>query len=193
MPVELRGLANTQKAMRKFTPDLYKKMNSEISAVMLPVRNEARDYVPLKVLSKWQNQTGVWALSDRTYDAITIKKGIVYRRGRTKANDKGFRSSYRIVNSTAAGAIYETAGRKNPSGQPWVGAKGKGGGSYSHSDNPRAGLRFINSLGGQLVGGGKFKGRLIYRAWAKQNGKVIPSVINSINYAILEFNKAAKP
>jgi len=193
MPVELKGLANTQKAMRKFTPGLYQRMNAEISAVMLPVRNEARSYVPLKVLSKWQHQTGVWALSDRTYDAITIKKGIVYRRGRTKANDKGFRSSYRIVNTTAAGAIYETAGRKNPSGQPWVGAKGKGGGSYSHSDNPRAGLRFINSLGGQLVGGGKFKGRLIYRAWAKQNGKVIPSVINSINYAILEFNKAAKP
>lgn len=193
MPVELKGLANTQKAMRKFTPGLYQRMNAEISAVMLPVRDEARSYVPLKVLSKWQHQTGVWALSDRTYNAITIKKGIVYRRGRTKANDKGFRSSYRIVNTTAAGAIYETAGRKNPSGQPWVGAKGKGGNSYSHSDNPRAGLRFINSLGGQLVGGGKFKGRLIYRAWAKQNGKVIPSVINSINYAILEFNKAAKP
>ena len=192
MPVELKGLANTQKAMRKFTPDLYKKMNSEISAVMLPVRNEARDYVPFKVLSKWQNQTGVWALSDRTYDAITIKKGIVYRRGRTKANDKGFRSSYRIVNTTPAGAIYETAGRKNPSGQPWVGAKGKGGKSYSHSDNPQAGLRFINSMGGQLVGGGKFKGRLIYRAWAKQNGKVIPAVINSINSAITEFNKRAK-
>ena len=193
MPVELKGLGNTQRAMRKFTPDLYKKMNAEISAVMLPVRNEARDYVPFKVLSKWQNQTGIWAASDRTYDAGTIKKGIVYRRGRTKANDKGFRSSYRIVNSTAAGAIYETAGRKNPAGQPWVGAKGKGGNSYSHSDNPQAGLRFINSMGGQLVGGGKFKGRLIYRAWAKQNGKVIPSVINSINSAIMEFNRLAKP
>jgi hypothetical protein len=179
--------------MRKFTPDLYKKMNSEISAVMLPVRNEARNYVPLKTLSGWQNQTGVWALSDRTYDALTIKRGIVYRRGRTKANDKGFRSSYRIVNTTAAGAIYETAGRKNPSGQPWVGAKGKGGNTYSHSDNPRAGLRFINSLGGQLVGADKFKGRLIYRAWAKQNGKVIPSVINSINNAIMDFNRLAKP
>jgi len=192
MPVELKGLANTQKAMRKFTPDLYKKMNSEISAVMLPVRNEARDYVPFKVLSKWQNQTGVWADTDRAFDAATVKKGIVYRRGRTKANDKGFRSSYRIVNTTPAGAIYETAGRKNPSGQPWVGAKGKGGGSYSHSDNPQAGLRFINSMGGQLVGAGKFKGRLIYRAWAKQNGKVIPAVINSINSAITEFNKRAK-
>jgi hypothetical protein len=193
MPVELKGLGNTQRALKEFSPDLYKKMNNEISAVMLPVRNEARGYVPFKALSNWMNQKGVWAALDRTYNAETIKKGIVYRRGRTKANDKGFRSSYRIVNTTAAGAIYETAGRKNPAGQPWVGAKGKGGGSYSHSDNPQAGLRFINSLGGQLVGTGKFRGRLIYRAWAKQNGHVIPSVIISINRAIIEFNKRAKP
>jgi len=193
MPVELKGLANTQKAMRKFTPGLYQRMNSEISAVMLPVRNEARGYVPLKSLSGWMNQTGIWADTDRKFDSLTVKKGIVYRRGRTKVNDKGFRSSYRIVNTTAAGAIYETAGRKNPSGQPWVGAKGKGGGSYSHSDNPQAGLRFINSLGGQLVGSDKQRGRLIYRAWGKQNGKVIPAVINSINYAIMEFNRLAKP
>jgi hypothetical protein len=179
--------------MRKFTPGLYQRMNANISAIMLPVRNEARDYVPFKVLSKWQNQTGVWADTDRTFDALTVKKGIVYRRGRTKANEQGFRSSYRIVNKTPAGAIYETAGRKNPSGQPWVGAKGKGGSRYSHSDNPQAGLRFINSMGGQLVGTDKFKGRLIYRAWAKQNGKVIPAVINSINSAIMEFNRLAKP
>jgi hypothetical protein len=193
MPVEIKGLGNTQKAMRQFTPDLFKKMNKEISAVMIPVRNEAREYVPLSVLSGWTNQRGIWALTDRTYNAATIKKGIVYRRGRSRANESGFQSSYRIVNTTAAGAIYETAGRKNPSGQPWVGAKGAAGKRYSHSDNPRAGLRFINSMGGQLVGGGKTKGRLIYRAWAKENGKVIPSVIKSINSAITEFNRRAKP
>ena len=193
MPIELKGLGNTQKAMREFTPDLYKKMNKEISDVMLPVRNEARGYVPFKVLSGWTNQRGIWAETGRGFDAVAIKKGIVYRRGRTRANQSGFQSSYRIVNTTAAGAIYETAGRKNPAGQPWVGAKGKGGRDYSHSDNPRAGLRFINSMGGQLVGSEKTKGRLIYRAWAKQNGKVIPSVINSINNAISEFNKRAKP
>ena len=193
MPVELRGLANTQKAMRQFTPDLFKQMNKEISAVMLPVRDEARRYVPFNVLSKWTNQTGFWAQTDRTYDAAKIKAGIVYRRGRTRANDKGFHSSYRIVNTTAAGAIYETAGRKNPAGQPWSGAKGKGGKRYSHSDNPQAGLRFINSMGGELVGSDKQRGRLIYRAWAKQNGKVIPAVIKSINTAITEFNRRAKP
>jgi hypothetical protein len=191
MPIEVKGLASTQKAMRQFTPDVYKKMNSEISAVMLPVRNEARSYVPLKVLSGWTNQRGIWAQTDRTYNAATIKKGIVYRRGRSKANQSGFQSSYRIVNTTAAGAIYETAGRKNPSGQPWVGAKGVAGKRFSHSDNPQAGLRFINSMGGQLVGSEKQKGRLIYRAWAKQNGKVMPAVIHSINSAIREFNRRA--
>jgi len=34
---------------------------------------------------------------------------------------------------------------------------------------------------------------LIYRAWAKQNGKAIPAGIKAINKAITEFNKRAKP
>jgi hypothetical protein len=191
MPVELKGLANTKRAMKEFAPDLYKQMNDELKAIMLPVRNEARSYVPFSAVSGWKNQHGTW--ENRVYDAAAIKKGIVYTQGKSKANEAGFQSSYIVYNKTAAGAIYETAGRKNPAGQPWVGRKGIAGKRYSHSSNPKAGMQFINSLGGQLVGGGKTKGRLIYRAWAKQNGKAIPAGIKAINKAITEFNKRAKP
>jgi hypothetical protein len=191
MPVELKGLANTKRAMRQFAPDLYKQMNDELKAIMLPVRNEARGYVPFKQVSGWMNQHGTW--ENRVFDAAAVKKGIVYTQGKSKANEAGFQSSYIVYNKTAAGAIYETAGRKNPAGQPWVGRKGIAGKRYSHSSNPKAGMQFINSLGGQLVGGGKTKGRLIYRAWAHQNGKAIPAGIKAINRAITEFNKRAKP
>ena len=191
MPVELRGLANTKRAMREFTPDVYKKMNDELRAIMLPVRDEARSYVPFTTLSGWMNQKGTW--ENRRFDAAAIRKGIVYTQGRTRPNEKGFRSNYVVYNRTAAGAIYETAGRKNPSGQPWVGKKGNSNKRFSHSNNPHAGQQFINSLGGQLVGGGKTKGRLIYRAWAKQNNKAIPAAIKVINSAIMEFNRRAKP
>jgi hypothetical protein len=191
MPVELKGLANTKRAMKEFAPDLYKQMNDELKAIMLPVRNEARGYVPFNAVSGWKNQHGTW--ENRVYDAAAIKKGIVYTQGKSKANEAGFQSSYIVYNKTAAGAIYETAGRKNPAGQPWVGRKGIAGKRYSHSSNPKAGMQFINSMGGQLVGGGKTKGRLIYRAWAKQNGKAIPAGIKAINKAITEFNKRAKP
>jgi len=191
MPVELKGLANTKRAMKEFAPDLYKQMNDELKAIMLPVRNEARGYVPFKQVSGWMNQHGTW--ENRVFDSAAVKKGIVYTQGKSKVNEAGFQSSYIVYNKTAAGAIYETAGRANPSGQPWVGRKGIAGKKYSHSSNPKAGMQFINSMGGQLVGGGKTKGRLIYRAWARQNNKAIPAGIKAINKAITEFNRRAKP
>jgi hypothetical protein len=36
----------------------------------------------------------------------------------SKPNKNGFVALARILNKSAAGAIYETAGRKNPKGQP---------------------------------------------------------------------------
>jgi|VirMetMinimDraft_7_1064189.scaffolds.fasta_scaffold175386_1 hypothetical protein len=191
MPVELKGLANTKRALKEFAPDLYKQMNDELKAIMLPTRNEARGYVPFKQVSGWMNQHGTW--ENRVFDSAAVKKGIVYTQGKSKVNEAGFQSSYIVYNKTAAGAIYETAGRANPSGQPWVGRKGIAGKKYSHSSNPKAGMQFINSMGGQLVGGGKTKGRLIYRAWAHQNNKAIPAGIKAINKAITEFNRRAKP
>jgi hypothetical protein len=191
MPVELKGLANTKRALKEFAPDLYKQMNDDLKAIMLPTRNEARGYVPFKQVSGWMNQHGTW--ENRVFDSAAVKKGIVYTQGKSKVNEAGFQSSYIVYNKTAAGAIYETAGRVNPSGQPWVGRKGIAGKKYSHSSNPKAGMQFINSMGGQLVGGGKTKGRLIYRAWAHQNNKAIPAGIKAINKAITEFNRRAKP
>ena len=191
MPVEVKGLANTRRAMKEYTPDLYEKMNKEIKEVMLIVRDDGRSYVPFKTMSGWEHAKGTW--SSRAFNSTAVKKGIVYRMGRSNANQKGFRSSYSVVNKTAAGAIFETAGRVNPNGQPWVGRKGKGGNRYSHSSNPTAGRTFIRNLTGNLIGAEKQKGRLIYRAWAKDNGKVIPAVIKSINDATTEFNKRAKP
>ena len=191
MPVVVEGLDNTRRAMKKFTPDLYDQMNSEIKDAMIIVRNHGRAYVPFSTMSGWEHQKGTW--SNRAFNSVAVKKGIVYRMGQTKANAKGFRSFYSVINKTAAGAIFETAGRANPNGQPWVGRKGKGGNRYSHSSNPTAGRTFIRNIQGNLIGGGKQKGRLIYRAWAKDNNLVLPAAVKAINKAVTEFNKRAKP
>jgi len=191
VPVVVKGLANTKSAMKKYTPDLYEKMNKDIKEAMLIVRDDARTYVPFSVMSNWEKQTGLWAT--REFRAAVVKRGIVYRMGQTKANPKGFRSAYSVINKSPAGAIYETAGRANPNGQPWVGRKGKGGNRYSHSFNPTAGATFIANLQGGLQGSGKQEGRLIYKAWIKDNNKVLPAAVKAINQAILDFNKRAKP
>jgi hypothetical protein len=40
-----------------------------------------------------------------------------------------------------------------------------------------------------MKGEGKQKGRLIYRAWYEESGKVIPAVANAIESVTKEFNK----
>jgi hypothetical protein len=191
MPVEVKGLVETKRALRQFSPDLLKEMNDEIKKAMTVVRDDAREYVPFTVLTGWTNRHGTWA--NRSFSSTEVKKGIVYSQGRSQANYNGFRSYYRVINTTAAGAIFETAGRKNPQGQPWAGKNKSGNKKYSHSNNPNAGRQFIASLQGTLVGSDKDRGRLIYRAWAEDNSKVIPAGIAAINKAKIKFNKKAKP
>lgn len=186
MPVVVKGLADLKRRLNKITPDLYKQMNKDIAAVMIPVRNVARSYVPEPPLSGWAANSGTWA--SRRYDTTIIRKGIYYSIGKTKPNRSGFRSSYYVGNASAAGAIYETA--KKP--QMWVGPHGPAGKKFSHSFNPNAGAQFLNAMGGNVKGSGNKSGRLIYRSWAEQNGKVVPAVIKAINQIALAFN-ARKP
>jgi hypothetical protein len=192
MPVDVTGVKQLQKAMNKIDPDLNKRMKTEIKSVMIPIRNNARGYLPdnSKVLSGWvkplANLTefgGQGYLKYRAfpkYDESIAKKGIIYREGQNKANRSGFKATFYVANISAAGAIYETAGRKNPSGS-----------DPSESLNPRASSQFINSAGGlnNMKGFDKQKGRLIYRAWAEDKNKIIPKVVRAIESIAIKFNK----
>ena len=46
MPVEVKGVKATLKAIRKVDPELLKNMNKQIKAVMIPIRDKARGYAP---------------------------------------------------------------------------------------------------------------------------------------------------
>jgi hypothetical protein len=192
MPVNVTGVKQLQKAMNKVDPDLNRKMKTNIKSAMIPIRNTARGYLPGndKVLSGWNKplanltEFGIQGyLTYRAfpkYDESTAKKGIIYREGQNKANKSGFRATFYVANTSAAGAIYETAGRKNPSGS-----------DPSKSLNPRASKQFINSVGGStnMKGFDKQRGRVIYRAWAEDQGKVISKVVKAIESVAIKFNK----
>jgi hypothetical protein len=117
------------------------------------------------------------------YDESVAKTGIVYREGKNQRNFSGFSAIFYVANTTAPGAIYETAGRKNPFGDP-----------KSQSLNPTAGRQFIGAAGGQanMKGSGKSKGRAIFRAWAEENGRVVPAVLKAIDYTATKFNKTTE-
>lgn len=188
MPVEFQGVDNLRKALKSYAPDLDKALKKELTALAEPIVNKARGYAPaVAPLSNWGREGGKFP----SYNGALVQRGIRFSTARSKKNVRGFSSGVRIVNATAAGAIYETAGRKNPFGQPWVGnAKGAPAGKkYSHSPNKYAGRDFINAMGGQMKGKGADKGRLIYRAWEEDQGKTLDAMIKAVLRADAEFQK----
>jgi hypothetical protein len=201
MPVELRGALATVKAMRKFDPDLLKEMNKEIRAVMVPLRDKARGYAPSPQpdnLYGWAEGSVGKKITARNsafrqfntegrlrlfplYDHATVVAGIKYSQSPSRRNRSGFRSLYFIYNASAAGGIYETAGRATEPSQ-----KGY------RSNNPDAGRHFVSRMGPLYGDKQKERGRMIFRAAYEDRGKAQDAVILAISTAIYKFSKINK-
>jgi hypothetical protein len=192
MPVNVTGVKQLQKAMRAVDDDLFNEMSTGIKAVMLPIRDKARGYLPRQddVLSGWGTATASIATANYrafpAYNYQTAKTGIKYKAGSNKRNRNGFSVTNYVSNESAPGAIYETAGRKNPRGTT-------GGASL----NPNASIQFIEALPEMMnnfrATGRKRDGRLIYRAWAEDSGKVYKKVVDAVEKTANKFNaKQAK-
>ena len=214
MPVELKGADNLRKALRKFEPDLAKAQTKEMTAALKPITNKARGFMPASgsQLSGWTKASSSAETTNYRhfpkYDQTEAKRGVKYSTSPSKPNKRGFVSLARIINSSAGGAIYETAGRKNPEGQPsqastrgvfsdYIDTSNK----VNKSLNPNAGKQFIaraNALG-SLVNARprqqgqagrstrKMTGRVIFRAFAEDQGKVTAAVIKAIENSAGKF------
>jgi len=187
--VEIRGNTDLRLAMRRFAPDLEKNLRKEMASGLKPVVRAARGFVPAESpMSGWASRAFTEGRFPQ-YNAATIQRGITYSTLVSKKSKNGFTSMASIKNKSAVGAIYETAGRKNPNGQPWVGAKA-GGNSHkvSRSVNPTAGKTFIGNLP-PLVSSLQGQGRLIYRAWAEDKGRAHNIIMKAIDSTVTEFYK----
>ena len=202
MPVELQGAVALRKALKEYTPDLAKETQKEIAGNLRKVVNRARGFVPSESpLSGWANPVGEWEY--RAFNAGVIQKGLGYSTAPSKPNKRGFRTLAQIFNKSAAGAIYETAGRKNPQGLPasrrTIAMRNGGivpawesGRDVNKSANPYAGRQFIDAMpplvdSQQSNSAGrrtrKTKGRLMFRAWAEDQGKTTAAVVKAIQNA----------
>ena len=206
MPTEIKGAIEARKALRQFAPDLAKNLQQELTAILKPITAKARGFIPSTVLSGWSrplsSEDTINYRAFPKYDYREAVRGIGYRATPSKPNNKGFRALARIVNYSAAGAIYETAGRLHPNGRPQApmvqnyrtgGMQPSSGKQYSRSLNPNAGKQFIDALDatGRIVdatnninGPGrrsrKMQGRAIFRAWAEDGGKTNAAVLQAI-------------
>ena len=204
MPAEVKGLIELQKALKDYAPNLAVQLDDQMALALGGVVKKAQSYVPNdSPLNNWsyrkrseKNAEGLRKFP--LFNAARVVKNIKYSSTPRKTNRRGFKAVYFIINKSAEGAIYETAGRKNPSGQPWVGRKGDPRNhDISHSNNPNAGADFIQAMGELKQGniesstkrGRYMKGRLIFRAWAEDGGKANAAALTAIYNANEQFKK----
>jgi uncharacterized protein with von Willebrand factor type A (vWA) domain len=193
MPVEVRGVDNLKRALRKYDPDLFKAMNKEIGTALKSVSNEAKRDVKQDFISGAMD-TGAERVSRTSrsrafpvYNSSVIRKGLTYTLARKKKNRSGFTAAYSLLNKSAMGAIVETAGRKHPNGDP-----------ESQSNNPRAGAQFIQELNQEYGGlkqvgkGAKQRGRLMYKALDDNQGKARDAILKAIEDATKQFKAVTK-
>lgn len=163
MPVELQGAVALRKALNEYAPDLAKETQKEVAGALKTVVRGARGFLPNnnEAPSGWLigNQKGKW--EKRGYDQSIASRGITYQTSPSRANRMGFKSLAAILNKSAAGSIYETAGRKS-------GIEGN----------------FTPRLGGEIKGyKQKMQGRAMFRAWSEDQGKTNAAVIKAIQSA----------
>lgn len=173
MPASVKGAVELRKALRKFSPDLAKETQKKIAGALKPITKIAKGYFPDdgSVLSGWlprENSQSRFPV----YSARQVKAGIGYKTTSGKPNRRGFRSLASVFNKTAAGAIYETMGRKTASSRFVQNQDGK--------------------YGAQLKGNGKMEGRALYRAYEENQGKARESVLAAIKTAADKLNATAK-
>lgn len=194
MPVEVKGVMALRKALNAYAPDLAKELTVEITKSLKVIQKSARGFVPNQApggLFNWEfdasrkitAQNSMFKTFSATgrvrffplYNATEIKRGIVYRTGYGKPNSRGFRSLFRVKNMSAAGAIYETAGRIHPQGLTAQGA------------------RFVQQgpIYGRKRNGQDMRGRVLYRAYAEDEGKQTVAIFAAIEKARIKFEKRA--
>jgi len=215
MPAEVRGALELRKAIKKFSPDLAKETRKELANLLAPIVKTARGFIPSEApISGW----GKASINGRfpEWSSSAAKRGIGYKTTPARPNRQGYRALARIVNNSAAGAIYETAGRVNPQGReqapmskvvlPGHANFGKsirsGTKTQSKSNNPNAGKQFIDAINkygmivdaNNQVGAGRrsrnMKGRAIFRAWSEDGGKTNAAVIKAIENSKIKFYNA---
>ena len=173
MPASVKGAVALRKSLRAFAPDLAKETQKEVAGALKPITKTAKGYFPDddQVLSGWLARENSQARFP-SYNARIVKAGVGYKTSPSKPNRRGFRSLARVFNKSAAGAIYETMGRKTPSS------------------------RFVQNqsskYGSSMKGDGKMEGRALFRAYEENNGKARDAVLKAIKSAADKLNARAK-
>jgi hypothetical protein len=118
---EAQGLASAIKTLGKVDKELKKELVASMKKAADPLVNEARSLVPAAApLSNWGNWKGGWNTGKVTR-GIKVSQRNTAQRGVGGQREETIRL-LALVSSSAAGAIYDMAGRAGGSGRGSEGA-----------------------------------------------------------------------
>lgn len=106
--VSVQNVRQTMANLKGFAPEQAKLINKKIRVEANKIRDRARDYMPDVALSNWNN----WPehASDG-YVGSVVKKNVKTTKASNRARGARFSNYIGVVNSDAAGAIFQTVGR----------------------------------------------------------------------------------
>jgi len=150
--VAIFGLRDVERALRSTSPELAKAMNTEIRETIKPIVASARAKVPARPMRNWDDRgTGLW--SERLgWNAASVRRGIKIAKNQKGRRGTGVSVAWAIKNTSAAGSIYEIAGRRS-------------------SGTDRRSIAFHSNL----VRSGGRASRLIWQAWDDAGGDRVVS------------------
>lgn len=106
--VRVKNLKQTMQLLKAYAPEQAKEINKRITTEANKIRDRSRDYMPNVALSNWNN----WPdHASEGYVGSVVKSKVKTTRANARAKGQIVSNYIGIVNSDAAGAIFQLAGR----------------------------------------------------------------------------------
>jgi len=169
--VQTSGFRETLNELKDIDPAMRKEILKMTRRSAQDLQQEAQSYVNGQGLSGWNNWRG-------GYDPGTIRSGIKITRAKRRKRGSTISNVVGVENTTAAGVIWELAGRRSNGAQPRSGINPKTGRTYGN------GVGFVRAIRARS---GQTASRLVWHAWDTEAGfhidKARDSLINAIDNA----------
>ena len=171
---QITGLEETVRGLQQWDKDALKLMNKEIYQVMKKIQVDARQLMPETTpLSKWgmtPKEDSKWGRLQ--FVAKDARMGLKTKIERQRRKGTWTSKAYLMINADPAGAIYETAGRKNPRGTSPQGA---------------AFIKGIARESGIIVRGKQ--GRVAYKAVQDREAYTLNEIRDAVNKGAAALNR----
>lgn len=168
------GLEQTIRDLKQFNPAALKIMNKEIYQVMKKIQVDARQLMPeASPLGNWgkpPKEGTEWARIQ--FNPRAARMGVKTKIERQRRKGDVTSRAYLMINNDPAGAIYETAGRRNPNGKTAQGA---------------AFIRAIQADSNVTVRGKQ--GRVVYKAVEDRKAYTMNELRDAVDKGVAALNR----